>query len=60
LLMAVEFESDARHIVEMFKDNGVLAKHTHSKTIRFAPPLIITKEQIDWALIIIEKILVVS
>jgi len=60
LLMAVEFESDARHIVEMFKDNGVLAKHTHSKTIRFAPPLIITKEEIDWVLKIIEKVLVVS
>ncbi|MBY9018927.1 MAG: aminotransferase class III-fold pyridoxal phosphate-dependent enzyme, partial [Candidatus Lokiarchaeota archaeon] len=59
LLMAVEFESDARHIVEFFKDNGVLAKHTHSTTIRFAPPLIITQEEIDWALNIIEKVLVV-
>jgi ornithine--oxo-acid transaminase len=58
LLMAVEFESDARHIVELLKDNGVLAKHTHSKTIRFAPPLIITKEEIDWALNIIEKVLI--
>ncbi len=59
LLMAIEFESDARHIVELFKDNGVLAKHTHSTTIRFAPPLIITKEQIEWALKVIEKVLVV-
>jgi len=59
LLMAIEFESDARHIVELFKDNGVLAKHTHSTTIRFAPPLIITKDQIDWALKIIEDVLVV-
>jgi len=58
LLIAIEFESDARHIVEMFKDNGVLAKHTHSTIIRFAPPLIITKEQIDWALKIIEDVLV--
>ena len=60
LLMAIEFESDARHIVELFKDNGVLAKHTHSTTIRFAPPLIITKDQIDWALKIIEEVLVVK
>jgi len=60
LLMAIEFESDARHIVELFKDNGVLAKHTHSTTIRFAPPLIITKEQIEWALKIIEEVLVVK
>ena len=59
LLIAIEFESDARHIVELFKDNGVLAKHTHSTTIRFAPPLIITKDQIDWALKIIEDVLVV-
>jgi len=59
LLMAIEFESDARHIVELFKDNGVLAKQTHSTTIRFAPPLIITKDQIDWALKIIEDVLVV-
>ena len=59
LLMAIEFESDARHIVELFKDNGLLVKHTHSTTIRFAPPLIITKDQIDWALKIIEDVLVV-
>ena len=45
LLLAIEFESDARHIVELFKDKGVLAKHTHSTTIRFAPPLIITNNK---------------
>ncbi|NHJ22343.1 MAG: ornithine--oxo-acid transaminase [Candidatus Lokiarchaeota archaeon] len=58
LLMAIEFYTDARHIVQMLKDKGVLAKHTHSKIIRFAPPLIITKDQIDWALKIIEDVLV--
>jgi len=58
LLIAIEFNSDARHIVQMFKDKGVLAKHTHSTTIRFAPPLIITKDQIDWALKVIEDVLV--
>jgi len=58
LLMAIEFNSDARHIVQMFKDKGLLAKHTHSTTIRFAPPLIITKDQIDWALKVIEDVLV--
>jgi len=58
LLLAIEFHSDARHIVQMFKDKGVLAKHTHSTTIRFAPPLIITKDQIDWALKVIEDVLV--
>jgi ornithine--oxo-acid transaminase len=58
LLIAVEFSEDARHIVEALKDNGILAKDTHSTTIRFAPPLVITREQIDWALEIIEKVLI--
>ena len=58
LLMAIEFTTEARHIVEILKDNGILAKDTHSTTIRFAPPLIITKEQVDWALKVIEKVLV--
>ncbi|MFX1355000.1 MAG: aminotransferase class III-fold pyridoxal phosphate-dependent enzyme, partial [Promethearchaeota archaeon] len=58
LLMAIEFITDARHIVEILKDNGILAKDTHSTTIRFAPPLIISKDQVDWALGVIEKVLV--
>jgi ornithine--oxo-acid transaminase len=58
LLIALEFEINARPIVEELKDNGILAKDTHSTIIRFAPPLVITKEQIDWALEVIEKVLV--
>ncbi len=58
LLIAVEFTKDARQIVEDLKNNGILAKDTHSTTIRFAPPLVITREEIDWALEIIEKILI--
>jgi ornithine--oxo-acid transaminase len=57
LLIAIEFKTEARHIVEEFKDNGILAKDTHSTTIRFAPPLVITQEEIDWALSVIEKVL---
>lgn len=57
LLIAIEFKEDARKFVEELKDNGVLAKDTHSTTIRFAPPLIITKNEIDWAIEIIEKVL---
>ncbi len=60
LLIAVEFTEDARQIVEQLKDNGILAKDTHSKTIRFAPPLVITKDDIDWAIEIIEKVFVKS
>lgn len=57
LLTAIEFREDARQIVEELKENRILAKDTHSTTIRFAPPLIIKKEEIDWALSIIEKVL---
>jgi ornithine--oxo-acid transaminase len=39
------------------KDNGLIAKPTHGHIIRFAPPLIINREQIDEALRIIERTL---
>jgi len=39
------------------KNNGVLAKPTHGDIIRFAPPLVITKEEIDFALEVIRKVL---
>ena len=58
LLIAIEFKENARQIVEKLMENGILAKDTHATTIRFAPPLIITKEEIDWAVDIIEKVLV--
>lgn len=58
LLIAIEFKGDVRHFVENLKEKGILAKDTHSTTIRFAPPLIITKEEIDWALKIIEDVIV--
>ncbi|MFX0005119.1 MAG: ornithine--oxo-acid transaminase [Promethearchaeota archaeon] len=60
LLIAVEFTESARKIVEELKDNGILAKDTHSTIIRFAPPLVITKDDIDWAIEIIEKVFVKS
>jgi ornithine--oxo-acid transaminase len=37
------------------KENGLLAKPTHGDKIRLAPPLIITEEQIDESIAIIEK-----
>lgn len=39
------------------KNNGVLAKPTHGDIIRFAPPLVITKDEIDFALGVIRKVL---
>ncbi len=38
-------------------DEGLLCKETHDYTIRFAPPLVITKEEVDWALERIAKVL---
>ncbi|MHA1110204.1 MAG: ornithine--oxo-acid transaminase [Promethearchaeota archaeon] len=56
LLIAIEFDGNARFLVEDLMQNGILAKDTHETTIRFAPPLVITKEEIDWALEIIKKV----
>ncbi|RKY50208.1 MAG: ornithine--oxo-acid transaminase, partial [Candidatus Neomarinimicrobiota bacterium] len=47
----------ARRFCEALKEEGILAKETHENVIRLAPPLVITKEEIDWALQKIEKVL---
>jgi len=47
----------ARGFCERLKDKGLLCKETHVDTIRFMPPLIITKDEIDWALERIEPVL---
>jgi ornithine--oxo-acid transaminase len=47
LIIGVEFNCDAAPYVKKLIHNGVLAKETHEHTIRFAPPLVITNEQID-------------
>ncbi|MCP4543595.1 MAG: ornithine--oxo-acid transaminase [Chloroflexi bacterium] len=48
----------ARHFCEALKERGVLAKDTHETVIRLAPPLIITQEELDWALERIAEVLV--
>jgi ornithine--oxo-acid transaminase len=48
----------ARRFCEQLKDLGLLCKETHDMVIRFAPPLVITKDEIDWALERIQKVLV--
>ncbi len=60
LLIGVEIKKEhgtARPYCEKLRDLGILAKETHEQVIRFAPPLIISKEEIDWALERIEKVL---
>ncbi|MGR9241082.1 ornithine--oxo-acid transaminase [Rhizobium leguminosarum] len=58
LMMAIELEPEAGgawQYCHALKERGLLAKDTHDHTIRLAPPLVITKEQVDWAVSQIEK-----
>lgn len=52
-----ESAGKARQYTTKLKERGVLAKETHDWIIRFAPPLVISKEDIDWAMEIIEDVL---
>lgn len=57
LFIGVELNKSARPFCEDLRDRGILCKETHGTVIRFAPPLVITKEEIDWALGHIEAVL---
>ena len=60
LMIGLEFYPEAggaRQYCEILKNNGLLCKETHDHVIRFAPPLVITKDQIEWALEIISRVL---
>ena len=53
LMLAVELHPEAgpaRRYCEALQHEGILAKDTHEHTIRIAPPLVITNDQVDWAL----------
>lgn len=53
LMLAVELHPEAgraRRYCEALQAKGILAKDTHEHTIRIAPPLVITSDQVDWAL----------
>jgi ornithine--oxo-acid transaminase len=60
LLIGVELYPEAggaRKYCEKLKDRGILCKETHQNVIRFAPPLIIKKGEIDWVLEQVEPVL---
>jgi ornithine--oxo-acid transaminase len=60
LLIGVELKPEAggaRRFCEAMQEKGILAKETHENVIRFAPPLVIDKETIDWALPSIRDVL---
>jgi ornithine--oxo-acid transaminase len=60
LLIGVELAPEAggaRRFCEKLLTQDLLCKETHENIIRFAPPLVITREEIDWALERIEPVL---
>ena len=60
LLIGIELIPEAggaRRFCETMKDKGMLCKETHENVIRFAPPLIIDRETIDWAVSLIAEVL---
>jgi len=57
LFIGVELHENARPYCEALKEKGLLCKETHENVIRFAPPLIIEKKELDWALEKIREVL---
>jgi ornithine--oxo-acid transaminase len=57
LLIGVELTTRARPYCEALMKSGILAKETHEMVVRFAPPLVITRKELGWALTRIADIL---
>ena len=60
LWVGIEFKKEAgmaRIYCEKLMEEGMLCKDTHEQTMRLAPPLCITKDEIDWALTRLRKVL---
>jgi ornithine--oxo-acid transaminase len=56
LFIGMELTVAARPYCEELKELGLLCKETHDTVIRFAPPLVISKEELDWAIEKIQKV----
>ncbi|MET3683403.1 ornithine--oxo-acid transaminase [Alkalibacillus flavidus] len=57
LFIGVELNEPARKYCEQLKEKGLLCKETHDNVIRFAPPLIIEKDDLRWAIDKIKEVL---
>ena len=57
LWIGIELRSPARPYCEALKKKGILCKETHDHVIRIAPPLVIRREEIDWAFERIRKVI---
>ena len=56
LFIGLELDRPARPYCEALMDEGVLCKETHENVIRFAPPLVIGKQELNWAFRRVEKV----
>jgi ornithine--oxo-acid transaminase len=50
-------KASARAVCEQLAQQGILSKETHETVVRFAPPLVIEREELDWAFATIKKVL---
>jgi ornithine--oxo-acid transaminase len=60
LLVGVDIDpryATARLVVDRLLAHGILSKDTHGTVVRFAPPLVISREEIDWAVAETRKVL---
>ena len=57
LWIGIELKGKARPFCEALKELGILCKETHDHVIRIAPPLVITKAEVDWAFARIRQVL---
>ena len=57
LWIGIELHGKARPYCEALKEEGILCKETHDHVIRIAPPLVITRDEIDWAFERIRKVI---
>ncbi|WLR47578.1 ornithine--oxo-acid transaminase [Halobacillus litoralis] len=57
LFIGVEMTEPARKYCEELKEKGLLCKETHENVIRFAPPLVIKQDDLDWAISQIKAVL---
>ena len=57
LFVGIELDQPARPYAEKLQEEGILVKETHETVLRFAPPLIITRDELDWAIERVFKVL---
>jgi ornithine--oxo-acid transaminase len=57
LWIGIELNNVARPYCEALKEEGILCKETHDRVIRIAPPLIISRQEIDWAFERVAKVI---